>query len=143
MRTLLLLSTALLPASLLPAAGALAQATPYPHPDADPVSTMAVKVPLKTMRVRPDQAGIIAGSYDMSNGWRLKVRTAPRHIDASIDREPPMRLYAVAPYRFATADGKVDMEFNRGPMGEDMLMRYIPDQRLGQVVVISSAVARR
>lgn len=143
MRSLLLLSTSLLPASLLLAAGTLAQTMPYPHPDAGAVSSVTVKAPVKTVLVRPDQAQIIAGSYDMSNGWRLKVRTAPRHIDASIDREPPMRLYAVAPYRFATADGKVDMEFNRGPMGEDMLMRYIPDQRLGQVVVISSAVARR
>ncbi len=143
MRSLLLLLTSLLPVSLLLATGTFAQTMPYPHPDAGAVSSVTVKAPVKTVLIRPDQAQIIAGSYDMSNGWRLKVSTAPRHIDASIDREPPMRLYAVAPYRFATADGSVNMEFNRGPMGEDMLMRYVPDQRLGQVVVISSTVAQR
>lgn len=143
MRTLFLLCTSLLPASLLLAASAGAQTLPYPHPDADPMSSVTVKAPLKTVRVRPDQAELIGGSYDMSNGWRLKVRTGARHIDATIDRERPMRLYAIAPYRFASADGKVDMEFNRGPMGEDMLMRYVPDERLGQVVVISSAIVQR
>ena len=35
------------------------------------------------------------------------------------------------------------MEFNRGELGEDMQMSYVPDPRLAQVVVISSAVAQR
>jgi nitrogen fixation protein len=139
MRTLFLLPASL----LLLAASTGAQTLPYPRTETDPMSTVSVKAPPKTVRVRPDQAEMIGGSYAMSNGWRLKVRTASRHIDATIDREEPMRLYAVAPYKFASTDGNVNMEFNRGPAGEDMQMSYIPDQRLGQVVVISSQVAQR
>lgn len=138
MRTLLLL-----PASLLLAASTGAQTLPYPHLDSDQISSVSVKGPPKTVRVRPDQAEMIGGSYAMSNGWRLKVRTGSRHIDAAIDNEEPMRLYAVAPYTFASADGNVNMAFNRGAEGQDMLMSYVPDRRLGQVVVISSAIAQR
>jgi len=138
MRTLFLL-----PASLLLAASTGAQTLPYPRTETDPMSTVSVKAPPKTIRVRPDQAELIGGTYAMSNGWRLKVRTASRYIDAAIDNEAPMRLYAVAPYKFASSDGNVDMVFNRGATGEDMAMSYVPDQRLGQVVVISSQVAQR
>lgn len=138
MRTLLLL-----PASLLLAASTGAQTLPYPRPDADQMSSVSVKGPPKTVRVRPEQAEMIGGSYAMSNGWRLKVRTGSRHIYATIDNQEPMRLYAVAPYKFASADGDVNMEFNRGAEGQDMLMSYVPDQRLGQVVVISSTIAQR
>ena len=138
MRTLFLL-----PASLLLAASTGAQTLPYPRPDADQMSSVSVQGPPKTVRVRPDQAEMIGGSYAMSNGWRLKVRTGSRHIYATIDNEEPMRLDAVAPYRFASADGNVNMEFNRGAEGQDMLMSYVPDQRLGQVVVISSTLAQR
>lgn len=138
MRTLLLL-----PASLLLAASTSAQTLPYPRPDADQMSSVSVKGPPKTVRVRPEQAEMIGGSYAMSNGWRLKVRTGSRHIYATIDNQEPMRLYAVAPYKFASADGDVNMEFNRGAEGQDMLMSYVPDQRLGQAVVISSTIAQR
>ena len=138
MRTLFLL-----PASLLLAASTGAQTLPYPHAETDQMSTVSVKAPPKAIRVRPDQAEMIGGSYAMSNGWRLKVRTGSRHIYATIDNEEPMRLYAVAPYKFASADGNVNMEFNRGSEGQDMLMSYVPDQRLGQVVVITSTIAQR
>lgn len=138
MRTLFLL-----PASLLLMASTGAQTLPYPRTDTDPMSSVSVKGPPKTVRVRPDQAEMIGGSYAMSNGWRLRVRTGSRHIYATIDNENAMRLYAVAPYKFVSADGNVDMEFNRGPEGQDMVMSYVPDQRLGQVVVISSTIAQR
>ena len=134
----------LLPASLLLAASAGAQNLPYPRADdTAAMSTVQVTAPPKTVRIRPDQVQMITGSYEMSNGWYLKVRTAARHIDATIDNEKPMRLYAVAPYKFASSDGNVKMEFNRGTWGDDMLMSYVPDPRLAQVIVISSEMAQR
>lgn len=133
----------LLPASLfLLASTTGAQELPYPR-DTAPISTVQVTAPAKLMRIKPDQAQVIGGTYAMSNGWTMKVRTASRHIDASIDREQPIRLLPVAPYKFASGDGNVTMEFNRGEWGEDMLMSYVPDPRLAQVVVISSRVAQR
>jgi hypothetical protein len=134
----------LLPATLLlPASSALAQTTPYPPPDTAAISTVQVTAPARTMRIRPEQAEKIGGTYAMSNGWYLKVRTAARYIDATIDNERPIRLAAVSPYHFSSGDGKVRMEFNRGENGDDMLMSYIPAPGLAQVVVSSAPIATR
>ncbi len=35
------------------------------------------------------------------------------------------------------------MEFNRGDMGDEMVMSYAPDPRFAEMVVISSSVAQR
>lgn len=132
-----------LSASLLAlAAGAGAQDLPYPH-DTASTSTVQVSAPARGTWVRPEQAQLIAGSYDMSNGWHMKVRTAPRYIDATIDQQKPIRLIAVAPYRFVSGDGSVTMSFNEGNWGDEMSMSYMPDRRTAQVVVLSSRVAQR
>lgn len=135
MRPLFLLPSACL---LLLASSAGAQTLPYPQPLDPSMSTVQVTAPAKPIRIRAHQAEKIGGSYDMSNGWFLKVRTGSTHIDATIDNEKPLRLLAVAPYKFSSPDGNVIMEFNRGNDGDDMLMSYIPDPRLAQRVVIGS-----
>lgn len=134
----------LFPASLLAlASSASAQTLPYPQPDTASISTVQVTAPAKTVRIRDDQARQIGGAYAMSNGWYLKVRTATRHIDATIDNERPLRLLAVAPYKFASRDGNVTMEFNRGQAGDEMMMSYRPDPRLAMVVVFTAPMAQR
>lgn len=135
--------TLLLPASLLLASSAFAQSLPYPRADTDAISTVTVTAPARALRIQPDEAYIIGGTYEMSNGWYMRVRTATRYIDATIDNEKPIRLHAVAPYKFESRDGNVAMEFNRGTDGNDMLMSYVPDPRLAQRVVISSTLAQR
>src|SRR5690606_28185894 len=134
----------LLPAALLLYAGsAAAQTMPYPPADTAPIASVQVSAPVKSLRLRVAEAERIAGGYDMSNGWHLRVRTAARHIDAIIDNQPPLRLAAVAPYRFVSGDGNVTMDFKRGSDGEDMRMSYVPDLRLGQRVVLESRMAQR
>lgn len=134
----------LLPASLLLlASGASAQTSAYPKPPADPISTVQVTAPVKTMWIMSDQARQLAGSYLMSNGWYLRVRPTSRFINAAIDNERPMRLVQIAPDKFVSNDGKVTMEFNQGDGGEDMTMSYVPNQDLAQVIVISSRMAQR
>lgn len=136
----------LLPASLFALASSTgAQNLPYPRTDTDTdkMSTVSVQAPAKTVRIWPEQAQLIAGAYAMSNGWNMKVKTGARHIDATIDDQQPLRLFAVGPYKFASPDGNVNMEFNRGVVGEEMLMSYVPYPGLAQVVVISSEVAQR
>lgn len=129
----------LLPASLLLlASGATAQTMPYP-PDSATISTVQVSPRPKTSWVTDEQAQQIRGGYAMSNGWRMDIRTGSRHIDASIDRRKPIRLVAVSPYTFVSADGNVSMEFNRGEWGEDMVLSYVPGPRLARIVVSSSA----
>lgn len=134
----------LLPASLLLLACATsAQELPYPRTAVDPLSTVQVTAPIRTLWIRQDQALALSGYYEMSNGWQMKVRPAARHIDATIDSQKPIRLYQVAPDRFASSDGNVRMRFNQGEDGDRMTMSYVPDPRLAQVVVLTSRLARR
>jgi len=130
-------------ASLLAAAGVHAQtpgAAPVPS---DAISSVQVRAPVNAMRIRDDQARQITGAYGLSNGSYLKVHTASRHIDATIDHDTKLRLYAVAPYRFVSSDNKVTMEFNRGPAGDDMLMSYVPEMGLARITVASAPLAGR
>ncbi|WP_313032496.1 hypothetical protein [Massilia alkalitolerans] len=128
---------------LLLATGADAQTMPYPAADMAPIASVQVTAPVKSVRIRVAEAQKISGSYEMSNGWYLRVLTSARHIDAIIDEQRPIRLLAVAPYRFVSADGNVTMDFNRGRDGEDMRMSYVPDLRLGQRVMLESRLAQR
>lgn len=125
------------------ASSAGAQAPAATPADAESISSVQVKAPVRAMRIRDDQARQITGSYGMSNGWYLKVHTEPRYIVARIDNDAPIRLYAVAPYKFVSQDAKVAMEFNRGPGGEDMLMSYVPQTGLARVEVSSAPLAQR
>jgi len=129
-------------ASLL-ATGAGAQ-TPAAVPgDADPISSVQVRAPLQPQSINEEQALQINGAYAMSNGWRLNVQAEQRYITTRIDKDRPLRLYAVAPYKFVSRDGKVDMEFNRGANGDEVLMGYVPENSLARVEVKSSRLAQR
>lgn len=132
-----------LPASLIVLAGtASAQNQPYPPPEMS-VSTVQVTAPTKAMMLTAEQEERVGGSYAMSNGWRLTVAPGTRHIDARIDNQRAMRLIPVSEDKFVSRDGNVTMEFNRGRSGNDMLMSYVPNPLLGQVIVISSTLAQR
>lgn len=128
---------------LLSATGADAQTMPYPPADTAPIASVQVSAPGKIARIRSVEAQKIVGAYALSNGWYMRVIPSRRYIDATIDDQKPIRLVAVAPYRFVSGDGNVTMEFNRGDDGEDMRMSYVPDLRLGQRVVLESRLARR
>jgi len=137
MRPLLLLP------SLLLSTAALAQDLPYPQAESPALSSVRVNAPFKTVWLSDEHARELAGHYEMSNGWDLKVRTAARFIDATIDRREPMRLFHVEQDRFVSSDGSVAMRFNQGDNGDEMTMRYLPDPRLAQVVEISARMAQR
>jgi hypothetical protein len=129
-------------ALLLLASDALAQAGTTPSADTAPISTVQVAAPMRSFRLDPEQARSVSGYYEMSNGWRMKVRASSRYLDAAIGQDAPVRLVAVSPDKFMTQDGNVTMEFNRGALGDDMLMTYL-DPRLGQLVTVTSQLAQR
>lgn len=134
----------LLPASFLVlASSALAQTAPYPQTADEPVSTVQVTAPIKGMLIFRDQAEQLAATYEMSNGWRMRVKPASRYINATIDDQKPLRLVQVERDKFVSGDGKVTMRFNQGEWGDDMTMSYVPGQDLAQVVVLSARVAQR
>jgi hypothetical protein len=144
MRPLSCLQSSLLSASLcLLASSALAQTTPYPQTVAEPMSTVQVTAPVKAMLIFADQAEQLAATYEMSNGWRLKVKPSSRYISAVIDNEKPIRLVQVEPDKFVSGDGKVTMRFNLGEWGDDMAMSYVPGQDLAQVITVSTRMAQR
>lgn len=124
-------------------AGAQNASLPYPHADDAAISTVQVTAPARLRWVNEEQAWKIGGTYAMSNGWYLKVKPTSHHIVATIDDQKPMRLAAVSDYKFASSDGNVVMEFNKGADGDDMLMSYVPDRRTAQVVTLSALVAQR
>jgi len=125
------------------AAAQLPAAADSPADAAEAISSVQVTAPTRALRIRDEQAEHITGSYALSDGGYLKVHTEPRHIVARIDHGDPIRMYAVAPYRFVSRDGKVAMDFRRGPAGEDMAMSYVPESGPARVEVRSVPLARR
>lgn len=126
---------------LLVASDALAQSQEYPLTTT--VQTVQVSPAARKIHVTEEQTDAIKGVYEMSNGWRLKVQPAFDGIVAQIDKERPMRLVPVADDKYATPDGNVAMEFNRGELGEDMLMSYVPKSRIAGMITIGATMASR
>jgi hypothetical protein len=140
------LSLILYPALLLAAAGAGAQEQkPNVLPtESEPTQTVQVTAEALPFQFRDYQAELISGGYRMSNGWRMQVASASDGITAQIGKAHPIRLVALSPDLYATRDGNVTMQFNRGPEGEDMLMSYVPaGSSIAVVVSTSSTLAQR
>jgi len=138
MRLSLLLSA--VPVTLLLASNAGAQSANYPPPDTSPIATVQVTAPF---RLSDSETEAVTGLYALSNGWRLKVGEAATGIVAQIDRQRPIRLVAVSADKFVSRDGNVTMDFNRGENRDEMLMTYVPDQRLAIRYVITATLAQR
>jgi hypothetical protein len=132
-----------LPASLLLASTAGAQTVHYPLTEPAPESTVQVPAPAPEFYAWTDELEAVSGKYAMSNGWRLKVEPSSNGIFASIDKQRPMRLIAQSPDRFVSRDGNVEMVFNRGEAGDQMVMSYVPDPRVAQVIVVRATLAQR
>lgn len=128
---------------LLVSGAAAAQTQAYPATGDAPISSVQVRAPARTVRLYQEHLDAVRGVYALSNGWRLKVNAASGGISARIDRQPAMQLVALSPDRFTSRDGMVTMEFNRGETGDEMLMSYVPDARVAQVVVLRATLAHR
>jgi nitrogen fixation protein len=139
-----LLSIALPASLLLLSANAGAQSGNYLSTDTPQVSTVQVTAPAPAYHLRYHQAERVKGSYDMSNGWRLKIEPARDGIVAQIDKQRPIKLIALSPEKFVTSDGNVAMEFNHGGDPDEMVMSYVPNSDLAQqVIVVTTTLAQR
>ncbi|QOY95916.1 hypothetical protein IM543_08815 [Massilia sp. UMI-21] len=128
---------------LLLVAESAAQTRSTPSSANPALSSVQVSAPARAPRVYQEQLDAVRGVYAMSNGWRMKVEPAAGGIWARIDRRPAMYLVALSPNNYASRDGGMAMEFQRGESGDDMLMRYVPDRRLAQVIVVEARLAQR
>ena len=138
------------PASLLLllAADVAAQATSYPIVKDAPMSSVQVTGQSRPVRVYQEDLDAVRGQYALSNGWRLKVDTAASGITARIDKQRPIHLVAITPDKYVSRDGNVEMEFNRGEGGDDMLMSYVPPEatrgsNVAQMIVVKATLAQR
>ncbi|MGB9110597.1 MAG: hypothetical protein WCC39_18065 [Telluria sp.] len=129
-----------IPLSLLVASNVGAQSVNYPSSDDAPISTVQVTAPFL---LSDSDAEMVAGQYALSNGWRLKMEQASNGMVARIDRNRPIKLIAVSADRFVSRDGNVTMDFNRGKYGDEMLMTYVPDQRVAITYVVTARLAQR
>jgi hypothetical protein len=134
------LSLILCPALLLAASSAGAQAQDTPPTEPESISRVQVVAQPPPFQFREYEAEAISGGYKMSNGWRMKVDSTSDGIVAQVGKQPAIRLVALSPDLYATRDGNVSMEFNRGALGEDMLMSYVPHgSPTAQRVVVTSS----
>lgn len=136
------LTLALAASLLLVVADAAAQSR-YPTTGNEAISSVQVRAPARPVRLYQEHLDAVRGTYALSNGWRLKVNSAAGGLSAQIDGQPPMRLVPLSADRFTSYDGNVTMEFNRGDTGDDMLMSYVPDPRVAQVIVVRATLAQR
>lgn len=130
-------------ASLLMVVADAAAQSRYPVVTGEAISSVQVTAPPRSVRVYQEHLDAVRGVYAMSNGWRLKVSGAAGGITAQIDRQPAMHLVALSPDRYASRDGNVTMDFNRGETRDDMLMRYAPDPRVAQIIEVRATLAQR
>jgi hypothetical protein len=114
------------------------QTEAYPLTEPEQTSRVQVTAPPRAFQFWEYEAEFISGAYAMSNGWHMKVDPSSDGIVAQIDKERPMRLVAVSENKYASRDGNVWMEFNRGTGGGDMLMSYVPNTRTAQVIVVTA-----
>lgn len=128
----------MLPAALLLAASASTQAQNQPVSNPDAISQVQVNAPAQPYRFWGYEAEAVTGAYAMSNGWRIKVDPGDDGIVAQIGKKRPMTLVALSRDKFASRDGNVIMEFNKGAYGDEMVMSYVPDVRTAQRVVLTS-----
>lgn len=131
------LSLVLSASVLLLASSAGAQTQNYPSTESESISQVQVVAPSPSFQFRDYEAEAISGAYAMSNGWRMKVDPTSEGIVAQIDRQHPIKLVALSRDLYASRDGNVSMEFNRGVQGDEMLMSYMPAPGTGQVAVVT------
>lgn len=139
MHTLRPLNVAIAISLALLAVDAAAQARSLPARDT--ISSVQVSAPARP--VYQEHLDAVRGVYALSNGWRMEVSPSADGIVAQVGRQRAMRLVALSPDKFASRDGHVTMEFNRGSAGDEMLMSYIPDSRVAQVILVKATLAQR
>lgn len=143
MRPLNPLGLTLAAALTLLVADAAAQSRQAPAAPGGPISSVEVTAPARTARIYQTDLDAVSGVYAMSNGWRMAVSPAPGGISAKIGRQRALHLVALSPDKYASRDGMVTMAFHHGPSGDDMVMSYVPDRRLAQVIVVKATLAQR
>ena len=136
-------SLALAATLLLVAANAAAQssASDYPATGQSSMSSVQVTAPPRGQRVLDADPDAISGQYRLSNGWKLEVNPGYSGIWTRIDRQRPMRLAAVSNDTYVSHDGNVSMRFD--VERDEMVMRYVPQSRLAEVIEVRATLARR
>ena len=112
----------------------------YPASNKTQVQSVRIQ-PTPAQRVLDADPDAVSGQYRLSNGWVLKVEPGSSGIWTRIDRQRPRRLAAVAADTYASHDGNVWMRFD--VKRDEMVMRYVPQDRFAGVIEVRATLARR
>ena len=134
-------SLALAATLLLVAANAAAQSPASDYPATGQMSSVQVTAPPRAQRVLDADPDAVSGQYRLSNGWKLEVNPGYSGIWTRIDRQRPMRLAAISKDTYASHDGKVWMRFDVAR--DEMVMRYVPQSRLAEIIEVRATLAQR
>ncbi|GAB3391845.1 hypothetical protein [Massilia agri] len=134
-------SLALAATLLLVAADAAAQSPASDYPATGQMSSVQVTAPPRGQRVLDADPDAVSGQYRLSNGWKLEVNPGYSGIWTRIDRQRPMRLSAVSKDTYVSHDGNVWMRFD--VERDEMVMRYVPQSRLAEIIEVRATLAQR
>lgn len=138
----LLLSSVTL-AVLAGSSGAGAQALPIAPGEPQVLPEIRVVETMPRYPIRLKEALAVRGIYEMSNGWLLDITPNWRRVFADLNGKGPVELLPVSADKFISADRRMAMEFNLGTNGNEMVMRYTPDDVAAHSIVLTSTLARR
>lgn len=116
---LLLLATALAPASVL--------AAPQAAPDGQAMSKIDVPGTTPVYRMRPAEVDQVKGVYLLDNGVTFQVSSERRKLFAQFGQARPVELVAVAENRFVSADRRVTMALRPVAFGDEIMLTYPSD----------------
>ena len=129
MRTLVVISVFAALVIAADTAAAQTPAAPQGAPQADQaMGSIQVNAPFKRYKPQPEEVADALGTYDLDNGAVLRV--ARDHRKLTVYHAPngaAVELIPVGRYIYMAGDRSLMMEFNRGELGEDVLVTYNPD----------------
>lgn len=135
------------PLILLPLAFALSQIAAFAAPQAPQsdasLSEIQVRSGMPTYKPRPVEIEQVQGVYNLDNGLNLKIATEHRRLYAQLGQRSPTELVPVSENHFASADGRVALEFRPLPFNDEIVLTYPSEPNVATSELITVRFAAR
>lgn len=129
MRTLVIISViAVLAFAADTAAARQASSPPSATQAGQAVGSIQVNAPLQRFKPQPGEVADALGTYELDNGAVLRVLRDHRKLTVyHAPNGAAVELIPVGRYIYMASDRSLMMEFNRGELGEEVMVTYSPD----------------
>jgi hypothetical protein len=132
---------------LLPLAFALTQAPAFAAPQStrseSSLSEIQVRGVMPTYKPRPFEIEQVQGAYRLDNGLNLKIATEHRRLYAKLGQRTLTELVPVSENHFASADGRVAVEFRPLPFNDEIVLTYPSDLNVATSALVTARFAAR